>query len=143
MYNNNDIEDLVDSDINLVAFNNMVFDMNENTFREIEKNDGIRYTAQGAGRPAAESNYTYKVRQTMSWLSVPGVQSTTKTSQVVSNAVIPYARSKPFQFTVYGMAPNTLLHVFMNGICIDAYVTPTYTSTSHRYTNNPNLYLSR
>ena len=46
MYNNNDIEDLVDSDINLVAFNNMVFDMNENTFREIEKNDFIMKTTK-------------------------------------------------------------------------------------------------
>lgn len=82
------------------------------------------------GRASYTTPTTVKARQTMSWMSVPGVQSTNKTSKVVSNAVVPYARSKPFQFNVYGMAPNTILHTFINGICIDSYVTPTYTSTS-------------
>ena len=97
--------------------------------REIEQK-GTIYTAQGPGRVALETQYKKFIPQRMSWTQLPGVQSTNRTSQVVSNAVVPYARSKPIQFNVYGMAPNARLHVFMNGICINSYVTPTYTSTS-------------
>ena len=46
------------------------------------------------------------------------------TTQILSNAVIPYARSIPVNFIVNGMAPYTQIHAFMNGISVDPYVTP-------------------
>ena len=46
------------------------------------------------------------------------------TTQVLSNAVIPFARSIPIKFEVNGMAPLTQIHTFLNGACIDSYVTP-------------------
>jgi hypothetical protein len=49
------------------------------------------------------------------------------TTQVLSNAVIPYARSIPVQFQVNGMAPYTRLHTFINGKNVDNYVSPTTT----------------
>jgi hypothetical protein len=70
------------------------------------------------------------VKQTMSWKQVPGVNTTTTTNKVVSNAIIPYARTKPVAFNVYGMAPNTVLHTFINGICVDQYVTPDRSGSS-------------
>lgn len=70
------------------------------------------------------------VMQTMSWKQVPGVNTTTTLNKVVSNAIIPYARTKPVAFNVYGMAPNTVLHTFINGICVDQYVTPDSASSS-------------
>ena len=58
------------------------------------------------------------------------VSSTTK---VLSNAIVPYARSIPVNFELYGMVPYTYLHTFMDGICIDQYVTPNGGSTDGLY----------
>lgn len=49
------------------------------------------------------------------------VSSTTK---IISNAVIPYARTIPVSFEVNGMAPHSRIHTFLDGINVDAYVTP-------------------
>ena len=46
------------------------------------------------------------------------------TTQILSNAIIPYARTIPVQFQIHGMAPFTQLHTFINGTNIDNYVTP-------------------
>ena len=53
------------------------------------------------------------------------------TTQILSNAVIPFARTIPVHFTVNGLAPFTQIHTFMNGISVDPYVTPDvgYTDT--------------
>ena len=53
------------------------------------------------------------------------------TTQILSNAVIPYARSIPVHFTVNGLAPFTQMHTFLNGSSVDPYVIPDigYTDT--------------
>jgi len=53
------------------------------------------------------------------------------TTQILSNAVIPYARSIPVHFTINGLAPFTQIHTFLNGSGVDRYVTPDvgYTDT--------------
>jgi len=72
------------------------------------------------------------------------------TSQVISNAVIPFARSIPVAFKIQGMAPYTKLHTFLDGVSIDSYVTPDTGSTDQinyinitdggsGYTNGNNL----
>lgn len=58
------------------------------------------------------------------------VSSTTK---VLSNAIVPYARTIPVKFELYGMVPYTYLHTFMAGICVDQYVTPDGGSTDGIY----------
>ncbi len=101
--------------------------------RAVEKQSFITTAAGFSGGSYFQQNQTpttYTDHQRMHWTQVPGVQSGTRTNKVVSNAVVPYARSKPVQFNVYGMAPNCKLHAFMNGICIDSYITPDYTSTT-------------
>ena len=58
-----------------------------------------------------------------------GPVQVSSTTQVISNAIIPFAETKLVQFNVKGMAPFTQLHVFINGQCIDTYVTPNPSST--------------
>jgi hypothetical protein len=58
------------------------------------------------------------------------VSSTTK---VLSNAIVPYARTIPVNFELFGMVPYTYLHTFMDGICVDQYVTPNGASTDGLY----------
>ena len=58
------------------------------------------------------------------------VSSTTK---ILSNAIVPYARTIPVNFELYGMVPYTYLHTFMDGICVDQYVTPNVGSTDGLY----------
>ena len=45
-------------------------------------------------------------------------------TQVLSTAVIPFARSIPVHFEIEGMAPLTKLHTFLDGMCVDSYVQP-------------------
>ena len=72
------------------------------------------------------------------------------TTQIVSNAVVPFARSIPVNFDVYGLAPYTQIHTFMAGVNIDSYVTPgtgftdsvnyiNITNPGSGYTNGNNL----
>ena len=51
------------------------------------------------------------------------------TTQVLSTAIIPYARSIPVHFNLNGMSPFTPLHTFMGGVCIDSYTCPDAGST--------------
>jgi len=53
-----------------------------------------------------------------------GPVQVSSTTQILSNAIIPYARSVPVQFQINGMAPYTQLHTFINGSNVDGYVTP-------------------
>ena len=53
-----------------------------------------------------------------------GPVQVSSTTQVLSNAIIPFARSIPVTFTINGMPPLTKLHTYMDGQNIDAYVTP-------------------
>ena len=53
-----------------------------------------------------------------------GPVQVSSTTQILSNAVIPYARSIPINFIVNGMAPYTQIHTFLNGIIVDPFVTP-------------------
>ena len=55
------------------------------------------------------------------------------TTQILSNAIIPYARTIPVNFELFGMVPYTYLHTFMDGICVDQYVTPNGGSTDGLY----------
>ena len=82
------------------------------------------------GLPGTTRKVPRTTTQTMSWTGVPGVYNTTNTDKVVSNSIIPYARAKTVSFNVYGMAPNSILHTFINGVCVDQYVTPSYSSSS-------------
>ena len=58
-----------------------------------------------------------------------GTIQVSSTTQIISNAVIPYARSIPVQFTINGLAPFTQIHTFLNGNGVDSYVTPDVGST--------------
>ena len=51
------------------------------------------------------------------------------TTQVLSTAIIPYARSIPVHFSINGMAPFTEIHTFMGGVCVDSYTCPDSGST--------------
>ena len=55
------------------------------------------------------------------------------TTQILSNAIIPYARSIPVNFELFGMVPYTYLHTFMDGVCVDNFVTPNAGSTDGLY----------
>ena len=70
------------------------------------------------------------------------------TNQILSSAVIPYARSVPVSFTVNGMVPYTPIHTYINGINVDGFVTPGFTDRVYNlvinnagsgYTNGNNL----
>jgi len=70
------------------------------------------------------------------------------TTQVLSNAIIPYARSIPVSFTVNGMVPYTPIYTYINGINVDGFVTPGFTDRVYNlvinnagsgYTNGNNL----
>ena len=58
------------------------------------------------------------------------VSSTTK---VLSNAVVPYARSIPVKFELFGMTPYTKLHTYLDGINVDYKVTPDSGSSDGLY----------
>ena len=58
-----------------------------------------------------------------------GPVQVSSTTQVLSNAIIPFARSIPVTFTINGMPPLTKLHTYMDGQNIDAYVTPSIGSS--------------
>jgi len=60
------------------------------------------------------------------------------TTAVLSNAIIPYARSVPVNFNINGMAPFTQLHTYINGKNVDGFVTPGYTDRLYNLTiSNP------
>ena len=70
------------------------------------------------------------------------------TTQVLSSAIIPYARSVPVSFNVNGMVPFTPIHTYINGINVDGFVTPGFTDRVYNltisnagsgYTNGNNL----
>jgi hypothetical protein len=58
-----------------------------------------------------------------------GPVTVSSTTKVVSNAIIPYARTIPVSFEVSGLSPSTQIHTFINGTNVDAYITPSNTST--------------
>lgn len=51
------------------------------------------------------------------------------TSSVVSNSIIPYARSIPVSFNINGLAPYTTLHTFLDRNNVDLYTLPSAQST--------------
>lgn len=51
------------------------------------------------------------------------------TTQILSNAIIPYCRSVPVRFDLRGMPPYTELYAFMNGVLVNPYIAPDAPST--------------
>ena len=47
-----------------------------------------------------------------------------ETTNIIDSQYIPFMRSRKIQFTLNGMRPNTLLHLYFNGIPINNYVGP-------------------
>jgi hypothetical protein len=121
----------------------------------------LNWTGQSTDTVVTSSDQTSITRDTTAITNVIKSQGLTSainggpiqvssTSQVLSNAVIPFARSIPINFEINGMEPFLELHTFMSGVCVDSYVTPGigYTDTINYinivsggsgYTNGVNL----
>ena len=95
----------------------------------------LNWTGQSTDTVVTSSDQTSITRDTTAItnaITTQGLSSAVKggpiqvssTTKVLSSAIIPFARSIPIQFKVNGVAPYTQLHTFMDGICIDTYVTP-------------------
>lgn len=60
-YNNDKIEELLDNDMNIIAFNNLVYDFSERRFREISKKDYISKTTKYSIDTEIDENYQKKI----------------------------------------------------------------------------------
>ena len=102
----------------------------------------LNWTGQSTDTVVTSADQTSIARDTVAItnaITTQGLTSSLKggpiqvstTTKVLSNAVIPYARSIPVNFILNGMAPFTKVHTFLNGINVDSYVTPSigYTDT--------------
>ena len=55
------------------------------------------------------------------------------TTKILSNAIVPFARTIPVKFELFGMTPYTHLHTYLDGINVDYVVTPDSGSSDGLY----------
>jgi hypothetical protein len=63
-----------------------------------------------------------QVKTGVETLQAPPSVVLSTTTKTISQSVIPYTRSKPIRFEVYGMAPNTELFLYINGRNMSRYL---------------------
>ena len=105
-------------------------------FRSSQWNDWqLNWTGQSTDTVVTSSDQASITRDTTAITNAINTQGLTSalqggpiqvssTTQILSNAVVPFARSIPVNFDVYGLAPFTQIHTFMDGVVVDPYVTP-------------------